>query len=249
MPRSMGAPRRKTKRAPCCMGTLLVHMAPPKEVPKKWPKPLFFKWFFMFFGSHSRRHGFEQAPSQTSATLHGSAISPKTYKQALVFQQKRCPQRGHLEAQGWEDKKNGHPKWTPKSPRGIYEKRVFSDCFYKFCSSGSIWWPLPGRPSFSKKAKKHWFYNVSDASPGPNTGLAKEHLGLAEVQNHSKRIGFTIVGSSHEDPFMEGLCSRSYTYVYTCITYKSISYHRMFYSLLYVVRWSYMFLYCFPLLN
>jgi hypothetical protein len=34
----------------------------------------------MFRGSHSRSNSVEEAPSQTSATLHGSAISPKTYK-------------------------------------------------------------------------------------------------------------------------------------------------------------------------
>ena len=136
------------------MGTLLVHMAPPKEVPKKWPKPLFFKRFLMFFGSHSRRHGFEQAPSQTSATLHGSAISPNTCEKTLVFQQKRCPQRGHLEAPGWEDKKNGHPKWSPKSPQGICEKHSFFRLILHFLLFGIHVVAAPGAPFTCKIIKK-----------------------------------------------------------------------------------------------
>ena len=112
-----------------------------------------------------------------------------------------------------------------RAPEAFTKNVYFPTVFTSFALRDPFGGRSRGALHFQKKQKKHWFYNVSDASPGPNTGLAKEHLGLAEVQNHSKRIGFTIVGSSHEDPFMEGLCSRSYIHVYTHVYMnKSISF-------------------------
>ena len=107
-PRCMGAFRQKKERAPRCMGTIFAFSwsrLMPQMGPQKMSQTFIFKLFLMFRGSHSRSNSVEEAPSQTSATLHGSAISPKTCKKPLVLQQKRCPQRGHLEASGLGGKK------------------------------------------------------------------------------------------------------------------------------------------------
>ena len=99
-----------------------------------------------------------------------------------------------------------------RAPKAFTKNMYFPTVFASFALRDPFGGRSRGALHFQKPQKKHWFYNVSDASHGPNTGLAKEHLGLAEVQNQGKIIGFTIVGSSHEDPFIEGFGSRSYIY-------------------------------------
>jgi len=121
-----------------------------KRVPTKLSKPFKIISFGRFLGDGHA----EVTPSTLRATLHGSATSPKTCKKPLVFQQKRCPQRGHLEAPGWEDKKNGHPKWSPKSPQGICEKHSFFRLILHFLLFGIHVVAAPGAPFTCKIVKK-----------------------------------------------------------------------------------------------
>ena len=74
----------------------------------------------------------------------------KKCKTPLHFNIFREIKGGHMEAPGWGDKKVTTQSGRQGAPKAIAKNIHFPDIFCIFRSSGSIWLPLPARPSFSK---------------------------------------------------------------------------------------------------
>ena len=120
-------------------------------------KTLIFWMFLVIFGHFP-------ALAITSGFTSLCRQMPKNIKKPLGLKQIWQMQRGRLEAPGWEDKKVTTQSGRQRAPKAFAKNIHFPDRFCNFCSSGSIWWPLPARPSFSKWAKKHCVYRYFEKS-------------------------------------------------------------------------------------
>ena len=87
-------------------------------------------------------------------------------QKSIAFNDVSSNLRGPLEAWGWEDKKMANQSGRQRAPKAFAKNIHCSDWFCYFCSSGSIWWPLPARPSCSKWAKNHCVYTCFEKSRG-----------------------------------------------------------------------------------
>ena len=75
-------------------------------------------------------------------------------QKSIAFNDVSSNLRGPLEAWGWEDKKNGQPKWTPKSAQGICEKHLFFRLILLFLLFGIHLVAAPGAPFTCEIVKK-----------------------------------------------------------------------------------------------
>ena len=71
--------------------------------------------------------------------------------------------------------KYDHPKGMPKTPQGNLTNHSFSEHILQVLLFRIHLVVAPSVPFFVKKAKKRWFYNISDTLAGPNMGHQKEH--------------------------------------------------------------------------
>ena len=125
----------------------------PKTGPKKMPKTFILNAFQCFVdlsdgGMAPRRHRAKRAPR-----CMGARFLQKHVKIHWFFNKNDALNGAILRPQDRGDKKMTTQSGRQRAPKAFAKNIYFPDRFCVFCSSGSIWWPLPTRPSFSKSVK------------------------------------------------------------------------------------------------
>ena len=170
----MGAFRQKKERAPRCIGTIFAFSwsrLMPQMGPQKMSQTIILKLFLMFRGSHSRSNSVEEAPSQTSATLHGSAISPKTYKKSISFSTKNDALNGAvLRPEDVEAKIMTTQSGRQRAPEAFTKNVYFPTVFTSFALRDPFGGRSRGALHFQKKQKSIGFITFRMPRLDPTQG-------------------------------------------------------------------------------
>ena len=118
-------------------------------------------------------------------------------EKALRFKIFRETKGGDSEAPGWGAKKVTTQSGHSRAPKAFATNRYFPDRFCIFCSSGSIWLPVPAHPSCSKWIKKHYVWRHFENSRGailkPQDGDTKKWSSKVDAKEPPRHLRKTVI--------------------------------------------------------